>query len=177
MSPPSEPESYKTIFLDDTNYYTSRDYLFADTGKYYMKYFLSTGALEYEFKDALPDGDYILVALPRKKAERLPINIVNRYIVATGRFENGMKQGKFTFMTIDGPDMVNDGVKVKPEYKSIVFTNDTVNGNVQEYFGGALYHLAQYKMGKLHGYYIMASGTTTLLKIYQDGVQIKELTF
>jgi len=177
MSQYSEEESYKTIFLDDTNYYVSRDYVFADYGKYYTQYFLSTSALTYEFKDGLPDGKYVLVALFREKANTLPDNIVNRYIVATGNFENGMKHGKFTFSAIHANSTETDEVESKSEYKSIDFTNDIVNGTVQEYFDGALYHLAQYKMGKLDGYYIIAGHTTTLLKIYQDGILIKELTF
>lgn len=165
-------ENVTKIFLDDTNYYVSRDYLFTDDSKYYMQYFLSTGALEYELKDGLPDGNYMLVALTRKKAEKLPVNIMNGYVVATGSYENGMKQGKFTFSTIT--PALNDNTEVEPEYKSIEFTNDTVNGNVQEYFGQALYHLAQYKMGKLDGYYITASSTVTLFKIYEDGILVKE---
>ena len=91
---------YKEVFLDDTNYYISRDYLFKDYQKHYMRYFMSTAALDYEFRDSLPDGCYVLIALTRKEAKRIPDHVLNRYYVAaTGCFENGMKQGKFTFST------------------------------------------------------------------------------
>lgn len=164
------------VFLDDTNYYTSRDYIFNDSAKYYMQYFMSTGALEYELRDSLPDGCYVLIALTRKDAKKLPDHLLNRYVAATGCFENGMKQGRFTFSTtLRLPSEMGKLPENKPEYKSIVFLNDTVNGNVQEYYSTALYHLAQYQKGVLNGYYIMASSTTTLIKLYQDGILIKEV--
>lgn len=167
---------YKEVFLDDTSYYISRDYFFKDQQKHYMRYFMSTAALEYEFRDSLPDGCYVLIALTRKEAEKIPDHVQNRYVVATGCFENGMKQGKFTFSTVAYPPLKKGGLpENKPAYKSIEFLNDTVNGNVQEYFDTALYHLAQYQMGVLNGYFIWASSTTTLLKYYQDGVAIKEV--
>ena len=146
---------YKEVFLDDTSYYISRDYFFKDAQKHYMRYFMSTAALEYEFRDSLPDGCYVLIALTRKEAEKIPDHVQNRYVVATGCFENGMKQGKFTFSTVQYPPFKKGGLpENKPAYKSIEFLNDTVNGNVQEYFDTALYHLAQYQMGVLNGYFI-----------------------
>lgn len=168
---------YKEVFLDDTNYYISRDYLFKDYQKHYMRYFMSTAALDYEFRDSLPDGCYVLIALTRKEAKRIPDHVLNRYYVAaTGCFENGMKQGKFTFSTTRRPPSDRGAFpEDKPVYNSIEFLNDTVNGNVQEYFDTALYHLAQYQMGVLNGYFIFASSTTTLLKYYQDGIPIKEI--
>ncbi len=166
---------YNEVYLDDTNYYVSRDYLFKDDQKHYMRYFMSTAALDYEFRDSLPDGCYVLIALTRKEVEKIPDNLQNRYVVATGCFENGMKQGKFTFSTVQSPPFKKGRLlEDKPAYKSIEFVNDTVNGNVQEYFDTALYHLAQYQMGVLNGYFILASSTATLLKYYQDGVLIKE---
>lgn len=167
---------YNEVYLDDTNYYISRDYFFKDKQKHYMRYFMSTAALDYEFRDSLPDGCYVLIALTRKEAKKIPDHVQNRYVVATGCFENGMKQGRFTFSTVKYPPF-KKGVSPRdnPAYKSIDFLNDTVNGNVQEYFGTSLYHLAQYQMGVLNGYFIWASSTTTLLKYYQDGVQIKEI--
>jgi hypothetical protein len=166
---------YNEVYLDDTNYYVSRDYLFMDDQKHYMRYFMSTAALDYEFRDSLPDGCYVLIALTRKEVEKIPDNLQNRYVVATGCFENGMKQGKFTFSTVQSPPFKKGRLlEDKPAYKSIEFVNDTVNGNVQEYFDTALYHLAQYQMGVLNGYFILASSTATLLKYYQDGVLIKE---
>lgn len=167
---------YNEVYLDDTNYYISRDYFFKDKQKHYMRYFMSTAALDYEFRDSLPDGCYVLIALTRKEAKKIPDHVQNRYVVATGCFENGMKQGRFTFSTVKYPPF-KKGVSPRdnPAYKSIDFLNDTVNGNVQEYFDTALYHLAQYQMGVLNGYFIFASSTTTLLKYYQDGVQIKEI--
>lgn len=167
---------YNEVYLDDTNYYISRDYFFKDKQKHYMRYFMSTAALDYEFRDSLPDGCYVLIALTRKEAKKIPDHVQNRYVVATGCFENGMKQGRFTFSTVKYPPF-KKGVSPRdnPAYKSIDFLNDTVNGNVQEYFDTALYHLAQYQMGVLNGYFIFASSTTTLLKYYQDGIPIKEI--
>lgn len=168
---------YKEVFLDDTSRYISRDYIFKDSQKNYMQYFMSTGALEYEFRDSLPDGCYVLIALTRKDAKKLPDHVLNRYVVATGCFENGMKQGRFTFSTtLRPPSEMGKLPENKPEYKSIVFLNDTVNGAVQEYFGQALYHLAQYKMGRLDGYFIHASSIMTLIRLYKEGILIKEIT-
>ena len=167
---------YNEVYLDDTNYYISRDYFFKDKQKHYMRYFMSTAALDYEFRDSLPDGCYVLIALTRKEAEKIPDNLQNRYVVATGCFENGMKHGKFTFSTVQSPPFKKGGLpEDNPAYKSIEFVNDTVNGNVQEYFGTALYHLAQYQMGVLNGYFILASSTATLLKYFENGVAIKEV--
>lgn len=170
---------YIDVFLDDTNYYVTRDYLFVDYGKYYMKYFMSTGALQYELRDSLPDGCYALFEVSRKEAEKMPKNVLNSHIVATGCFENKMKQGKFTFISSYRDITIKKAKNapiLKSEYKSIDFTNDTVNGDVQEYFGQALYHLAQYKMGRLDGYFIHASSIMTLIRLYKEGILIKEIT-
>lgn len=165
------PRDTIKLFLADTSYYhTNRDILYEYNNKInYLKYFNSGIGLDFVLKDSLPDGYYCLYNLTKKQVKK--IKNINKYIVASGEFKNGMKQGAFYFKFIpENPRWVSAD-------KVIYFKDDVVNGAVIERERGNIMFLGEYKMGIKHGFFYYGYGGAPSIVLYENGIKVKDAIF
>jgi len=169
----SLPEVAIELYLEDTNYYMEKEigtsFFEQDKKIGYFRYFTSTSVFEFMLKDSLPDGHYCLYNLTKKQAKKTKNK--EDYIIASGKFKNGMKQGTFMFRKI------SENPCRTCEIKYIDFTNDTVDGIVKELENWIPIYLAEYKMGVKNGFCFYANSGVPVILLYKDGVIVKETTF
>jgi len=164
------PKDTIKLFLDDTSYYISiDDENYFEKFKIYLNYLCNGYVPSYLFSEKLPDGYYCLYNITKKQAKK--IKNIEEYIVSSGEFKNGMKQGAFFFRFI--PD--------KPKsYKAeiiIYFKDDLVNGAVIERENDKIMCLGEYKMGIKHGFFYFYNGGAPSIVLYENGVKVKESIF
>jgi len=165
------PKDTIKLFLSDTSYYrTNRDVLYEYNNKIdYLKYFNSGIGLDFVLRDSLPDGYYCLYGLKKKQAKK--VKNIDEYIVASGEYKNGMKQGVFYFKFIPAnPKWVSAD-------KVIYFKDDVANGAVIERERGNIMFLGEYQMGIKHGFFYYYNGGAPSIVLYENGVKVKDSIF
>jgi hypothetical protein len=164
------PKDTIKLFLDDNSYYISLDdENFFEKIKTYSSYLNSGHFPSYILSEHLPDGYYCLYSLKKKQAKKT--KNIDEYIVASGEYKNGMKQGAFYFKFIP------ENSKWVSADKVIYFKDDVVNGAVIERERGNIMFLGEYQMGIKHGFFYYYNGGAPSIVLYENGVKVKDSTF
>ena len=117
----------------------------------------------------MPNGFYCLYSLKKKQTKKT--KNIDEYIVASGEYKNGMKQGAFYFKFIpENPKWVSSD-------KVIYFKDDVVNGAVIERERGNIMFLGEYQMGIKHGFFYYYNGGAPSIVLYENGVKVKDSIF
>lgn len=174
--PPSQQFAYVDtfyLFLDDTNYYVEHDNLFANDNYVFTNFFPECHTLEYELKDSLPDGYYILYDLKKNETKRA--NLYN-YILCDGGYKNGMRHGIFHLYQRQYD--INEEFASIIHSKSITFVNGVVDGIVKETQGRYPIYLGHYEHGIPHGaFYFSLSARESSIIIYDQGKIIRKYNY
>ncbi len=164
------PKDTIKLFLEDTSYYISLDdENYFEKIKAYSSYLNSGYVPSYLLSEKLPDGYYCLYNITKKQAKK--IKNIEEYIVTSGEFKNGMKQGAFFFRFIP------DNPKCSKAEIIIYFKDDLVNGAVIEREKNSIMFLGEYQMGIKHGFFYYYNSGAPLIVLYENGVKVKESIF
>lgn len=164
------PKDTIKLFLEDTSYYISLDdENYFDKFKIYLNYLNNVYVPSYLLSEKLPDGYYCLYNITKKQAKK--IKNIEEYIVTSGEFKNGMKQGAFFFRFIP------DNPKCSKAEIIIYFKDDLVNGAVIERENDKIMCLGEYKMGIKHGFFYFYNGGSPSIVLFENGVKVKDSIF
>lgn len=161
------------LFLNDTDYYIEHNNLFANESYVFTNYFPECHAVEYELKDSLEDGYYILYDL--KKDETKRGNLYD-YILCDGGYKNGVRHG--TFHLYHRQYDINEEFESITSSKSITFVNGVVDGIVKEKKGRYPIYLGHYEHGIPHGaFYFSLSTREAFIIIYDYGKIVRKYNY
>jgi hypothetical protein len=165
------PKDTVFLYLNDTLFFLKNNYEDENIAYFqlYSKFTNGNFIPQFILRENLPDGFYCLYNLTREKAKKTKNK--ETFVVASGEFKDGMKQGPFNFFyTPENPKWTH-------VYNTIYFQNDTVHGVVIERENDRISYLGEYNMGIMHGFFYYYNNGAPVIILYEDGVAIKSSEF